>query len=87
VFAAHHPVTANQHLDIHPTLGPADHCPSVYRDSQCPARRRLACRRRSAAPWTPPRPPSAEVRPRPTPLEKSRVHHSGAHPTLSLACQ
>src|SRR6267378_2492193 len=60
----------------------------VYRDPQCPARRRprlSAPLRGALGPRRARSPP--RLAPGPLPLAESRVHHSGAHPTLSLACQ
>src|SRR5438309_6461737 len=60
----------------------------VYRDSQCPARRRprLSAPLRGALGPRRARPPP-RLGPGPLPLDESRVHHSGAHATLSPACQ
>ena len=80
--------TTNRPLDVTTTLGPAGRCSSVYRDSRCPARRRprLSARRRGALGPRPVRSPP-RLGPGPLLLDGSRVHHSGAHPTLSPACQ
>jgi len=66
-----HSVTANQHLDITTTLGPADHGPSGV--SRQPVPRAAAPSPVGAAPrrlGTPPRSVSAEARPRPTPSRR-----------------